>query len=207
MHPNRAFEWTDRADILDFVRATAFAHIFSSGESGLAVVHVPVLVTTAGAIQFHVARRNRAAAQLSGNRVLVSVTGRESYQSANWYVSEDQVPSWHYEAVEVEGVARILNDTELVTLLDNLSAEMEGRYSPKQPWTRAKMQLGSFEAMMNAIVGFEIEPDAIRATSKFNQHKSEEDRAETVAGLHRAGLKEVAEAVEQLGANAAGATE
>jgi transcriptional regulator len=199
MHPNRAFEWTDRAEILGFVRATAFAHIFSSGESGLAVVHVPVLVTRAGTIQFHVARRNRAAPQLHGNRLLLSITGRESYQSANWYVSENQVPTWHYEAVEIEGVARTLTDDELVVLLDNLSAEMEERYSQEHPWTRAKMQPGSFEAMTKAIVGFEVVPDAIRATRKFNQHKSAEDRAATAAGLRGVGLGEIAEAVEQLG--------
>ena len=202
MHPNRAFEWSDRSEILDFVRAAAFAHIFSSGESGLAVVHVPVLVTTAGTIQFHVARRNRAAAQLGENRLLLSIAGREGYQSANWYVSENQVPTWHYETVEIEGIGRTLTDDELVILLDNLSAEMEGRYSPQQPWTRAKMEPGSFEAMTKAIVGFEVMPDAIRATRKFNQHKSAEDRMATGAGLRGAGLAEIADAVEHFGSKA-----
>jgi transcriptional regulator len=199
MHPNRAFEWSDRAEILDFVRAAAFAHIFSSGESGLAVVHVPVLVTTAGTIQFHVARRNRAAAQLGESRLLLSIAGREGYQSANWYVSGNQVPTWHYEAVEIEGISRALTDDELVILLDNLSAEMEGRYSPQDPWTRAKLEPGTFEALTKAIVGFEVMPDAIRATRKFNQHKSAEDRAATVAGLRGAGLAEIADAVERFG--------
>ena len=202
MHPNRAFEWTDRAEILEFVRATTFAHIFSSGENGLAVVHVPVLVTGAGAIQFHVSRRNRAASQLGGNRLLLSVVGRDAYQSANWYVSENQVPTWHYEAVEIEGLGRTLTDEELVILLDSLSAEMEDSYSPQRPWTRAKMEPGSFEAMTRAIVGFEVVPDTIRATRKFNQHKSAEDRAATVAGLRGAGLTEVADAVEHFGSQA-----
>jgi transcriptional regulator len=198
MHPNPAFEWTDRAEILEFVRATAFAHIFSSGENGLAVVHVPVLVTLEGAMRFHIARRNRAAGQLGDHRVLISVVGREGYQSANWYVSENQVPTWHYEAVEIEGLARTLTDDELVVLLDSLSAEMEERYSPQHPWTRAKMTPGGFEAMTRAIIGFEVAPDAIRATRKFNQHKSAEDRAATVDGLRGVQLNQVADAVEEL---------
>ncbi|HEU5067382.1 MAG TPA: FMN-binding negative transcriptional regulator, partial [Sphingomicrobium sp.] len=132
-------------------------------------------------------------------RLLLSIAGREGYQSANWYVSENQVPTWHYETVEIEGISRTLTDDELAILLDNLSAEMEGRYSPQDPWTRAKMEPGSFEAMTKAIVGFEVVPDAIRATRKFNQHKSAEDRAATVAGLRGAGLEEVADAVERFG--------
>ena len=56
------------------------------------------------------ARRNRDRGSCSpSRRVLISVTGREAYQSANWYVSEDQVPTWHYEAVEIEGEARPLS--------------------------------------------------------------------------------------------------
>lgn len=198
MHPNRIFEWSNEAEILDFVGSHNFAHIFSSSEAGLAVVHAPVLVTFDGAIRFHVARRNRAAAQMEGNRLLLSIVGRDGYQSANWYVSANQVPTWHYEAVEIEGEARELSEQELVTLLDNLSAMMEVRYSPDQPWTRAKMAPGSFEAMTKVIVGFEVVPDVIRGTRKFNQHKPAQDRAATITGLRSGGLGEVADAVEQL---------
>ena len=73
-----------------------------------------------GRIWFHVARRNRIADQLDGGRALISVSGREGYQSANWYVSEDQVPTWHYEAVEIEGAVRQLADEELIALVDQL---------------------------------------------------------------------------------------
>lgn len=207
MHPNRVFEWSDQAEILDFVGSHNFAHIFSSSEAGLAVVHAPVLVISGGAIRFHVSRRNRAAAQMEGNRLLLSIVGRDGYQSANWYVSENQVPTWHYEAVEIEGEARVLSNEELVTLLDTLSAVMEARYSPERPWTRSKMAPGKFDAMTKAIVGFEVLPDAIRGTRKFNQHKSAEDRAATIAGLGRGGLGEVAKAVEQLNRKSSEAAE
>ena len=197
MHPNRAFDWTDEAEMLDFVGAQSFAHISTASNAGLFVGHAPVLVRD-GRIWFHVARRNRIAEHLEGHPVLVSVSGREAYHSANWYASANQVPTWHYEAVEIEGPAHKLTDEELVELLDGLSDEMERRFSPDGPWTRAKMEPGKFEAMTRAIVGFEIEPSAIRGTRKFNQHKSGEDLAATIDGQRAARREDIVAAIEEL---------
>jgi transcriptional regulator len=197
MHPNKAFAWNDREAILDFISRRAFAHVFTATKDGLFVVHVPVTVKN-GRIWFHVSRRNRIATRLEGQRVLISVSGREGYQSANWYSTDDQVPTWHYEAVEIEGEARLLADEELIELLDLLSEEMERRHSPGQPWTRAKMKPGSFEAMTRAIVGFEVDPVTVRGTRKFNQHKSDEDLTATIAGQTGAGRADIVAAIEEL---------
>ena len=197
MHPNAAFHWTDRSEMLDFVAEHSFAHIFTASEAGQFVVHAPVIVRD-GRIWFHVAKRNRIADQLDRGRALVSVSGREGYQSANWYASEDQVPTWHYEAVEIEGMVRQLSDEELIALLDQLSEVMEGRHSPEKPWTRAKMAPGRFEAMTKAIVGFEVEPTEVRGTRKFNQHKRGDDLAATIDGQRSIGREDIVAAIEDL---------
>jgi transcriptional regulator len=200
MHPNDAFAWTDRNAMLSFVSERAFAHVFTASDQGLFVVHVPVAVNQ-GRVLFHVAKRNRIAEQIAGRRILISVSGRESYQSANWYVSDNQVPTWHYEAVEVEGSARPLTDEELVSLLDRLSETFEGRHSPAQPWTRAKMTPGKFEAMTRAIIGFEVDPLEVRGTRKFNQHKSGEDLAATIDGQRAAGRQDIVAAIGEVSAS------
>ena len=197
MHPNAAFDWTEREEMLAFVGDRAFAHIFTSSDEGLFVVHVPVAVRN-GRVWFHVAKRNRIADQIEGRRLLISVSGREAYQSANWYVSENQVPTWHYEAVEVEGTARRLSDEELVVLLDQLSETFEGRHSPDQPWTRGKMSPGKFEAMTRAIVGFQVDPVEIRGTRKFNQHKSGGDLAATIDGQRSVGREDIIAAIDEV---------
>ena len=194
MHPNAAFGWTEREEMLAFVRERAFGHIFTATEDGLFVVHVPVAIRN-GRVWFHVAKRNRIANQLDGRAILISISGRDGYHSANWYVSDNQVPTWHYEAVEIEGQARRLSDEELVALLDQLSETFEGRHSPDQPWTRAKMSSGKFEAMTRAIVGFEVDPVEIRGTRKFNQHKSGEDLAATIEGQRSAGREDIVAAI------------
>ena len=105
MHPNRAFDWAERGEMLQFVSEQSFAHIFTASEAGQFVVHAPVIVR-GEKILFHVSRRNRIADQLEGRPVLISVLGRHAYHSANWYASDDQVSTWHYDTVEIEGEAR-----------------------------------------------------------------------------------------------------
>lgn len=198
MHPNKVFDWTDTAEMLGFADQRAFAHIFTASEAGQFVVHAPVMVTDDGKVWFHVAKRNRIANHLVNRRVLISIAGREAYQSANWYVSDNQVPTWHYETVEIEGVARILSDDDLVALLDGLSERHEGRHSPEMPWTRTKMEPGKFEAMTKAIVGFEVDPVEIRGTRKFNQHKSPDDLEATIEGLFRSGRDDIVAAIGEV---------
>ena len=200
MHPSRAFAWEDRETALSFAADRAFAHIFTSSERGLFVVHVPILVTDDGRVLFHVSRRNRIAEHLAARPVLISLSGREGYQSANWYASENQVPTWHYEAVEIEGVARPLSDEALVDLLDRLSERFEGLHQPERPWTRGKMTPGKFEAMTKAIVGFEVTPLEVRGTRKFNQHKSADDLAATIDGQRGAGRDDIIEAIGEVAA-------
>lgn len=197
MHPNRAFHWEDGEALLQFAGEHAFAHIFTATDAGLFVVHAPVLVVN-GKVWFHIARRNRMVDQIDGRTILASISGREGYQSANWYASDDQVPTWHYEAVEIEGPARRLSDAELVDLLDRLSETMEQRLSPEAPWTRDKMSPGKFEAMTKAIVGFELDPTSLRGTRKFNQHKAGEDLRATMDGQAGVGRADIVAAIGEL---------
>jgi transcriptional regulator len=197
MHPNPAFEWTDEEEMLRFAAEVSFAHIFTAEADELFVVHAPVVVAS-DRVQFHVSRRNRIADRLAGNPVLISVGGREAYQSANWYASENQVPTWHYEAVEIEGTAREMTPEELVDLLDRLSDIHERRVQPENPWTREKMDESKFDALTRAIVGFEVEPTAIRGTRKFNQHKEGADLAATIAGQSGAGRDDIVAAIQEL---------
>ena len=197
MHPNKAFDWTSREEMLQFVSREAFAHIFTASDAGLIVVHAPVLVVDSK-IWFHVSRRNRIADHLAERPVLISIVARHGYHSANWYASENQVSTWHYEAVEIEGNARTLSADELVELLDALSDTMEARYSPERPWTRAKMEPGKFEVMAKAIVGFEVVPAEIRGTRKFNQHKIGGDLEASIVGQLGVGREDIVAAMREL---------
>ena len=188
MHPNRAFHWADEEAMRAFVAEVSFATICVDGP---AVVHAPVVITDPDRLLFHVSRANPAAARLEGARAIASVMGPDTYVSPDWYGSADQVPTWNYLAVEVEGPLRRLEEPELAELLDMLSAEHEARLAPKPVWTRGKMSPGRFEAMLKAIVGFEMRIEALRGTRKLGQNKKETDRIGAADALAALGKTEI----------------
>src|SRR3546814_12481048 len=73
-------------------------------------------------LQFHLARGNALTRHLGGAIALAVVQGPDAYVSASWYAEADQVPTWNYVALAMEGVVRKLDDAELVAQLDTLSA-------------------------------------------------------------------------------------
>jgi transcriptional regulator len=178
MHPNRAFAWDDREAMLAFIADIAFATIAAEGP---VVVHSPVLVAGPDRLRFHVSSGNRA--KLDGRRAIVSVLGPDAYISPDWYGAGDPVPTWNYVAVEAEGPLRRLDEAELTAMLDALSAAHEARLAPKPAWTREKMMPGKFETMLKAIVGYELEIEALRGTRKLGQNKTDAERLAVAAGL------------------------
>lgn len=194
MHPDCAFAWDDRAAVLAFVADYAFAHVFAVTPAGPRVAHVPVLVV-GEALRFHLSNGNALTPHLDGATVLASVGGPGAYVSPNWYVDgKEQVPTWNYRAVEVEGVARRMDGNELIGLLDATTAIHEARAG--EDWTRAKMDPRRFEAMCRAITGFELPVTALRATAKLSQNKSDADARGVVAGLTATGRTHPAALIE-----------
>lgn len=184
MHPNPAFR--NDGDAMGFVAAVAFAHIFGQTPEGPRVAHAPVLVTDAGSLMFHLAKGNALARHLDGLTAIASIGGPGHYVSPNWY--EDpaaNVPTWNYTAVEVEGPVRALDLAALEALLNQSSATFEPRVG--EDWTMAKMARPRAEAMMQAIIGFELIPTTVRTTLKASQNRSAGDAAGVIAALERLG--------------------
>lgn len=200
MHPNTAFrpEQDDLAALL--VREIGFAAIFAGTPDGPRVAHAPVVLSDdAATLQFHLARGNALTRHLDGATALAVVQGPDAYVSASWYAAADQVPTWNYVAVEIEGAARRLGDGELVAQLDTLSAIHEARVGANPPWTRDKMNPALFSRMTGAITGFELRITAWRPTVKLSQNKPADERARVIAGIDAAGHGALAQLMRHLG--------
>lgn len=200
MHPNRIFDWSDRQAMLAFLAETAFATIVVLAPEGAKIVHAPVLVTGPDRLHFHISRRNVAAAAADGTRALLSCLGGHFYVSPDWYGTPDQVPTWNYVVVECEGSLRRLEEAELIALLDGLSHVQEAALAPKRPWTRDKMAPGGFDAMVQAILGYELRIDMLRGSRKLGQNKSAAEIAGVCAALRRRGHGDMAALMEAEGA-------
>ena len=206
MHPNSAFRprQDDLAELL--VREVGFAAVFASTPDGPRVAHAPVVLSDdRTTLQFHLARGNALTRHLGGAIALAVVQGPDAYVSASWYAEADQVPTWNYVAIEMEGVVRKLDDAELVAQLDTLSAAHEARVGANPPWTRAKMNPALFSKMTGAIVGFEMRIAAWRPTIKLSQNKSTDERGRVIAGVEATGHGALAELMRHLGGDREGA--
>ncbi|HEU0043791.1 FMN-binding negative transcriptional regulator [Sphingomonas sp.] len=179
MHPNPVFR-PDAATVLDRAAAIGFAHVFAATPAGPIVAHAP-LTRHDAELRFHLARKNRLHPHLDGATMLASIAAPDGYVTPNWYeLPGNQVPTWNYIAIEIEGVARALPDAALLEHLDRLADLHEPR--PGR-WTRAKADPAAIATMLRAIGGFAIDVSAMRGTEKLAQHKAADDRTGMVAGL------------------------
>ena len=175
MHPDSRFRVEGRETLLAFIAAHPFVTIAAAVRGRPFVAQSPVVIRELGdgeiALDFHLSRGNVLAPHVvQGFRAVALATGPDAYVSPDWYGSEEQVPTWNYLSVEAEGSVAPLNDDELIALLDDLSAQEEGRLLPKPPWTRA-------------IIGARLMVDRLEGTFKLSQNKGEADRAGVIAAL------------------------
>ena len=67
---------------------------------------------------------------MESSTALAVVNGPDAYISAifaRWYAGPDQVPTWNYIAVELEGSVRKLDDAELLQQLEMLNDHHEAK--------------------------------------------------------------------------------
>jgi transcriptional regulator len=193
MHPNRLFHWDDRDAIRDFVRQAGFGALFAATPDGPRVAHLPVVWLNDDTLGFHLSRGNGLTRHLDGATGLFTVQGPDAYVSPDWYgLGPDQVPTWNYVAVELEGRVAKMDRDALVAQIDALSHEQESRLAPKLEWTRAKTDPKKIEMMLNAIKGFTLEVQAWRGTLKLGQNKPQAAREYVAHQLDTLGRRAVA---------------
>ena len=193
MHPNTAFHWSDREALREFVRVTGFGSVFAATPDGPRTAQVPVIWADEGTLHFHLARGNALTRHLEGETALFVAMGPDGYVSPDWYgLDDNQVPTWNYVSVELEGTVRRLSRDALIAQMDALSAEHEGRLAPKPAWTRAKMDPALFERMADAVVGFALDIQGWRGTRKLGQNKSEGARLSAADGMEASGRRAIA---------------
>lgn len=209
MHPDPAFRWPksandhqdadERTALEAMIAEIGFGMIFAETPDGPRVAHVPVFSTGDGALQFHLSRGNALTRHIAKNKALCVINGPDAYVSPDWYGIDDQVPTWNYLALELEGTVRQMEREGLISLLDDLSAQNEAKLAPKTPWHRDKMDAEKFDRMVDAIVGFEMEILAWRPTAKLGQNKPAAVRKNAAKALDATGRRAMAHLMQEFG--------
>jgi transcriptional regulator len=193
MHPHPAFRAKERDGLRAFAADIAFGTLFVATPEGPRVAHVPFVFLDDERIGFHLSRGNAITRHLDGAEALFVVNGPDGYVSPDWYGVDDQVGTWNYVALELQGAVRQMEEAELVAQIDMLSDIQESRLLPKPIWKREKMAEGQFEKMLRGIFGFEMAISVWRSTVKLGQHKGEDMRAAAANGVAAAGNAALAE--------------
>ena len=167
------FRVEDRAHLVEFMRAHAFATLVSAGDAGLHVSHVPLLVDLDGEsirLRGHLAHANEHWRKLeSAAHVMAIFHGPHAYVSPTWYVTHPSVPTWNYAVVHAHGPARLTDEAELHEVVNELSAKYEAGNKP--PWKLSEQPAAYVSSMLGMIVGFEVEVERIEGKFKLSQNR------------------------------------
>lgn len=202
MHPARLFHQDDPAVLAALVARRGFALLIGVVDGRPLVAQPPVLLE-GRRLRFHLSRGNALAAALRtpGARALAVVSGPDAYVSPDWYGLDNQVPTWNYLSVEMEGPVTVADDPAAATLLDDLSAHFEAPLAPKPAWTRHKMTPGRFETLLGMIVAFEMTVERFEGVWKLGQNKPPEAIAGVAAALRARpdqGSRDIADLMSRL---------
>jgi len=192
------FRVEDRAGLVDFMRSHAFATLVSSGEAGLGVSHVPLLVDLDGdkvRLRGHVARANAQWETMEGARDVTAIFhGPHAYVSPTWYANHPAVPTWNYAVVHAHGSARLTDEAELHEIVTELSAHYEAGNKP--PWKLSEQPAAYVSSMLEMIVGFEIEVERLEGKFKLSQNRPA-DAPRVIERLEASGEREMAALMRQ----------
>lgn len=180
MYTPPAFRNEDARAAFDLIGEYGFATLITI-EGGAAVVsHLPMIGDAEkGVLRGHLARANPHSALLEGRRHLAAFVGANAYVSPDWYGDAEQVPTWNYSAVHIEGVSRVIAEPEGVdALLEELSDHHERRRHDLHDgkiWKLAKLTADKLLKLRMAIVAFEIRIDKAEFKAKLSQNKNADD--------------------------------
>ena len=167
------FRVEERARLVGFMREHAFATLVSSGDAGLHVSHVPLLVDLDGEairLRGHVARGNAHWESLEAARDVTAIFhGPHAYVSPTWYAVHPSVPTWNYAVVHAHGKARLTDEAELHEIVTELSGKYEAGNVP--PWKLSEQPAAYVSSMLGMIVGFEIEVAMVEGKFKLSQNR------------------------------------
>jgi transcriptional regulator len=177
------------------IRTIGFGTLITNGAEGLEASHIPFLIDPEpgplGTLRGHIARSNGQWKRLAhgaggGSEALVTLLGPDAYVTPNWFPSKREtgkvVPTWNYIAIHAYGPLRFFEDRapllDIVTRLTNLH---EGKRAA--PWAVTDAPADYIDAMLKAIVGFELPIARLEGKWKLSQNKSAADVAGIRDGL------------------------
>ena len=186
MYIPKHFNAAEDQQIDNFIGRYSFGTLVTPADSGIQVTHLPFLVDGGSdplVLCGHFARANPHAG-IAGKADSVAIFhGPHCYISPNWYASR-QVPTWNYAVLHCHGSITMIEDHAVIHEIVLELSDLHERHLD-DPWIP-----DYDDAMLNAIIGFEMTVERTEFKHKLSQNKSAEDRRGAIDALRASGSED-----------------
>jgi len=181
------YKTDDKELIFDIINNYGFATLITIEDHKPFISHLPLLLESTEdkpRLLGHCARANPHWKHFAAGQSITAIFhGPHSYISPAWYVPKpDNVPTWNYATVHIQGKAKILSDrAQVFSVLSQTVKKFEDNY--QTGWTLPSESNPELEALLNAIVAFEIEIVEVTAKLKLSQKQEVVNRQNVIQEL------------------------
>jgi transcriptional regulator len=176
----------NQEEIRKFIQANGFGILISQTNGKLCATHIPLELETneegKDILCGHISKENpQWNGFIDNDQVLAVFSGPHSYISSSWYDHEN-VPTWNYIAVHVNGKIKIIEGEAVIESLKKLVDKYE--QNSENP---VRLEDLSAKTMMQTrgIVAFEIEITKIQATKKMSQNRDKKNYENIISELEK----------------------
>ena len=183
MYIPNIYKSEDQDLLRKIISENGFALLISDKDK-LAATHSMFLLNENGGdfyLETHISKANFQAKVLKdGDEVLCDFLGAHSYISSSWY-NHQNVSTWNYEAVQIRGKVKLMNDDELYEHLRKLTFKYEK--PQKCPMLVENMGDDYVRKEMKGAFGINIFPTEIYVASKLSQNRNEANAERIISNL------------------------
>ncbi|WP_400260873.1 FMN-binding negative transcriptional regulator [Sphingobacterium sp. SG20118] len=176
MYTPNHFQFTDKAEIVAFMKQYSFATIVTVKDSIPIATQLPFIIEDSQdklILGSHFAVANEQSKYIGATTSLVIFTEPHAYISPVHYDKLESVPTWDYIAVHAYGKAKIVEDeTAKLKALEQMIQFYEKDYLQQWESLPDKFKKG----MIRGIVAFELEVTDLQGQKKLSQNKTETER-------------------------------
>lgn len=184
MYTPNLFKVTDPTLIRAFIEDNSFGIIVSSLDgSSIQETHTPFLLSKDSRYLLgHLARANPQWRSWNKNRhVKVIFHGPHCYISPNYYKTDNNVPTWNYTAVSIEGELEFVEEPNAQKTFLHWLVDTHEKSLP-HPW-KLDEDNEQYRKLLNAVVFFRVRIQNTTAKFKLNQNKAKSDRKSVIEHL------------------------
>ncbi|GGZ97840.1 protease synthase and sporulation protein PAI 2 [Arenicella chitinivorans] len=192
------FDFSEHKEIISYVQAHPFAHLFSSFNDLLQVTATPLIyigqqeqggATTRSKTQYefigHIAKRNpHCEAIHAGAHAIALLQGPDAYVSPRWYTMEPKIPTWSYVAVQLRGQFSAITDHQqtlevLAKTIDHMERDNDN------PWHIDKTDPSLLEQFSQGVLAFRFTVSEMEGIERLGQSRDLTDLEGVIKGLNK----------------------